>query len=83
MEAKPSQGLYPLHRCKTIHLVRHAQGIHNVDGGKNFDAYSSEEFFDAHLTPLGWEQVDNLHRHVKTSGISNRIELVVVSTLLR
>jgi len=21
METKPSQGLYPLHRCKTIHLV--------------------------------------------------------------
>ncbi|XP_010511104.1 PREDICTED: phosphoglycerate mutase-like protein 2 [Camelina sativa] len=83
MEAKPSQGLYPLHRCKTIHLVRHAQGVHNVEGEKNFDAYLSEDFFDAHLTPFGWQQVDNLHKHVKTSEISNRIELVVVSPLLR
>lgn len=58
MEAnKPSQGIYPLHRCKTIHLVRHAQGIHNVEGEKNHDAYLSEDLFDAHLTPLGWEQV--------------------------
>ncbi|CAN6924367.1 unnamed protein product [Brassica oleracea] len=83
MEAKPSQGLYPLHRCKTIHLVRHAQGVHNVEGEKNHDAYFSEDLFDAHLTPLGWQQVDNLRKHVKASGISNRIELVVVSSLLR
>ncbi|XP_019083143.1 PREDICTED: phosphoglycerate mutase-like protein 2 [Camelina sativa] len=83
MEAKPSQGLYPLHRCKTIHLVRHAQGVHNVEGEKNFDAYLSEDFFDANLTPLGWQQVDNLHKRVKTSGISKRIELVVVSPLLK
>ncbi|EOA35468.1 hypothetical protein CARUB_v10020678mg [Capsella rubella] len=83
MEAKPSQGLYPLNRCKTIHLVRHAQGIHNVEGEKNHDAYLSEDLFDAHLTPLGWQQVDNLHKHVKASGISKRIELVVVSPLLR
>ncbi|KAL9860421.1 Phosphoglycerate mutase-like protein 2 [Arabidopsis thaliana] len=83
METKPSQGLYPLHRCKTIHLVRHAQGIHNVEGEKNHKAYLSEDLFDAHLTPLGWQQVDNLHKHVKASGISNSIELVVVSPLLR
>lgn len=37
--------------------VRHAQGIHNVDGDKNYKAYMSPEFFDAHLTPLGWQQV--------------------------
>ncbi|KFK40904.1 hypothetical protein AALP_AA2G058400 [Arabis alpina] len=82
-DAKPSQGLYPLHRCKTIHLVRHAQGIHNVAGEKNHDNYLSEDLFDAHLTPLGWQQVDNLRKHVKATGISSRIELVVVSPLLR
>ena len=37
--------------------VRHAQGVHNVAGEKNHDAYNSYEFFDAHLTSLGWEQV--------------------------
>jgi broad specificity phosphatase PhoE len=63
--------------------VRHAQGIHNVEGEKNHKAYLSEDLFDAHLTPLGWQQVDNLHKHVNASGISNRIELVVVSPLLR
>lgn len=75
--------LYPLHRCKTLHLVRHAQGIHNVAGEKDHSAYLSEELFDAHLTPLGWEQVENLHKHVLETGLSKRIELVVVSPLLR
>ena len=37
--------------------VRHAQGIHNVEGDKNYKAYLSPEYFDAHLTPLGWQQV--------------------------
>lgn len=76
-------GLYPLHRCKTIHLVRHAQGIHNVEGEKDHQAYLSETFFDAHVTPLGWQQVENLRKHVQASGLSKRIELVIVSPLLR
>lgn len=75
--------LYPLHRCKTLHLVRHAQGFHNVEGDKNPDAYLSYDLFDASLTPLGWKQVDNLREHVKASGLSKRIELVIVSPLLR
>nr|XP_043615387.1 phosphoglycerate mutase-like protein isoform X2 [Erigeron canadensis] len=83
MESTASEGLYPLHRSKTIHLVRHAQGIHNVAGEKDHSAYMSEELFDAHLTPLGWQQVDNLRKHVHASGISKKIELVVVSPLLR
>ncbi|KAL0361273.1 UNVERIFIED_CONTAM: Phosphoglycerate mutase-like protein 2, partial [Sesamum radiatum] len=83
MDAAPRQGLYPLHRCKTIHLVRHAQGFHNVAGEKDHSAYMSQELFDAELTPLGWQQVDNLRKHVRSSGLSRRIELVVVSPLLR
>ncbi|KAL8131030.1 phosphoglycerate mutase-like protein [Apium graveolens] len=81
--ANPGTSVYPLHRTKTIHLVRHAQGIHNVAGEKEHSAYSSREFFDAHLTPLGWEQVKNLHKHVRASGIFESVELVVVSPLLR
>ncbi|XVF39695.1 hypothetical protein PTKIN_Ptkin01aG0053500 [Pterospermum kingtungense] len=83
MDATSSPGLYPLHRCKTLHLVRHAQGIHNVTGEKNHDAYLREEFFDAHLTPLGWQQVDNLRKHVQETGLSKRMDLVIVSPLLR
>ena len=37
--------------------VRHAQGIHNVAGEKDFNAYMSQDLFDAQLTPLGWSQV--------------------------
>ncbi|RVW56209.1 Phosphoglycerate mutase-like protein 1 [Vitis vinifera] len=83
MDATAGQGLYPLHRCKTIHLVRHAQGIHNVEGEKDHSAYLSQELFDAHLTPLGWQQVDTLHKHVQACGLSKKVELVVVSPLLR
>ncbi|XP_024969436.1 phosphoglycerate mutase-like protein 1 [Cynara cardunculus var. scolymus] len=83
MESSASEGVYPLHRSKTIHLVRHAQGIHNVAGEKDHSAYLSEELFDAHLTTLGWQQVDNLRKHVHASGLSKSVELVVVSPLLR
>ncbi|KAI3758420.1 hypothetical protein L6452_05981 [Arctium lappa] len=83
MESSASEGVYPLHRSKTIHLVRHAQGIHNVAGEKDHSAYLSEKLFDAHLTTLGWQQVDNLRKHVHASGLSKSVELVVVSPLLR
>ncbi|KAK8705550.1 hypothetical protein V6N13_049150 [Hibiscus sabdariffa] len=83
MDVISSPGLYPLHRCKTLHLVRHAQGVHNVEGDKDFSNYLSEELFDAHLTPLGWQQVDNLRKHVHETGLSKKIELVIVSPLLR
>ncbi|KAI5655082.1 hypothetical protein M9H77_32269 [Catharanthus roseus] len=83
MDASPAQSLYPLHRCKTIHLVRHAQGVHNVAGEKDHSAYLSPDLFDAELTPLGWQQVDNLRKHVHSTGIFKRVELVIASPLLR
>ncbi|XP_039014751.1 phosphoglycerate mutase-like protein 1 isoform X2 [Hibiscus syriacus] len=83
MDPSAGPSLFPLHRCKTIHLVRHAQGIHNVDGDKNYKAYMSPEYFDAQITPLGWKQVDNLRKHVHESGLTKRIDLVIASPLLR
>ncbi|KAL8541703.1 hypothetical protein ACS0TY_002822 [Phlomoides rotata] len=83
MDNGVSPSLFPLHRCKTIHLVRHAQGIHNVDGDKNYKAYMSEEYFDAHLTQLGWQQVDNLRKHVHSTGLIKNIDMVITSPLLR
>ncbi|KAL2254497.1 phosphoglycerate mutase-like protein 1 isoform X2 [Sesamum indicum] len=83
MDNVGSPSLFPLHRCKTIHLVRHAQGIHNVEGDKNYKAYMSPEYFDAHLTPLGWQQVDNLRKHVHSSGLIKKIDVVITSPLLR
>ncbi|PNX77405.1 phosphoglycerate mutase-like protein, partial [Trifolium pratense] len=82
MDTTAGPSLYPLHHSKTIHLVRHAQGVHNVEGEKNHDAYLSDDLFDANLTPLGWKQVENLQKHVKAIGLSGKIELVVVSPLL-
>ncbi|KAJ4963645.1 hypothetical protein NE237_023584 [Protea cynaroides] len=83
MDSTAGPTLYPLHRCKTLHLVRHAQGIHNVEGEKDHKAYLSPKLFDAHLTPLGWQQVENLRKHVHSSGLANSIELVITSPLLR
>ncbi|RLM75236.1 hypothetical protein C2845_PM15G00160 [Panicum miliaceum] len=63
--------------------VRHAQGVHNVEGEKDPSAYTSPAFFDAPITPLGWRQVDYLREHVKNCGLAEKIELVICSPLLR
>lgn len=83
MSTTVGSSMFPLHRCKTIHLVRHAQGVHNVEGEKDHSAYMSPRLFDAHLTPLGWNQVNNLRKHVIASGLSKKIELVITSPLTR
>ncbi|KAJ6754915.1 BROAD-SPECIFICITY PHOSPHATASE YOR283W-RELATED [Salix purpurea] len=83
MDGGRDPSLYPLHRCKTIHVVRHAQGLHNVEGEKNYKAYLNPEYLDAPLTQLGWQQVDYLRKHVHASGLFKRVELVVTSPLLR
>lgn len=81
--AAAATAIYPLHRCKTIHLVRHAQGVHNVEGDTDHSAYMKPDFFDARITPLGWNQVDLLREHVKESGLAEKIELVICSPLSR
>lgn len=83
MDNGTSPSLFSLHRCKTIHLVRHAQGVHNVEGDKNYNVYMSAEYFDAQLTPLGWEQVENLRKHVHSTGLIKKIDVVITSPLLR
>ncbi|KAL4029600.1 hypothetical protein IC575_007820 [Cucumis melo] len=83
MDGSAGLGLYPSHRTKTIHLVRHAQGFHNVAGEKDVNEYLSFDYFDAQLTSLGWKQVDNLRKHVQSCGLSKRIELVITSPLFR
>ncbi|BBN16949.1 hypothetical protein MPTK1_7g10690 [Marchantia polymorpha subsp. ruderalis] len=74
---------YPLRRCKTIHLVRHGQGFHNVAGESDFKAYLSPDYFDASLTAKGWQQVTALRNHVRSVGIADSLQLVVVSPLTR
>ncbi|KMS99618.1 hypothetical protein BVRB_1g021890 isoform A [Beta vulgaris subsp. vulgaris] len=81
MEIPPSLSLYPLHRCKILHLVRHAQGIHNVEGAEKYK--TSPELIDPCLSSLGWEQVQNLRKHVCATGLLQRIELVITSPMLR
>ncbi|TXG52619.1 hypothetical protein EZV62_021788 [Acer yangbiense] len=74
---------YSLHRCKVLHLVRHGQGIHNVEGEKGNHVLLSDEFFDAHLSPLGRQQVDNLRKQVQSCGLAKKIDLVITSPMSR
>ncbi|GLT60554.1 hypothetical protein SLA2020_333160 [Shorea laevis] len=83
MDATTAHFPYPWHRCKILHLVRHGQAMHNVEGEKNREALLSPHLFDAQLTPLGCDQVAQLRKDVHESGLFNRIELVITSPLLR
>ncbi|XP_057527126.1 phosphoglycerate mutase-like protein 1 [Amaranthus tricolor] len=73
--------LFPLHKCKILHLVRHAEGIHNIEGAEKYKR--SPEMIDPCLSQLGWEQAETLRKHVCASGLLQRIELVITSPLLR
>ncbi|XP_024009110.1 phosphoglycerate mutase-like protein isoform X2 [Eutrema salsugineum] len=69
---------------KTLHLVRHAQGIHNVELEENEESSPlSEELFDAHLSPKGLQQVCERRQKIIESGLLNTIELVITSPLRR
>ncbi|KAJ6685702.1 BROAD-SPECIFICITY PHOSPHATASE YOR283W-RELATED, partial [Salix purpurea] len=83
MDANPAPFLYPLEHSKILHLVRHAQGTHNVAGEIDHNALLSPEYFDANLSPLGWQQVGNLRKQVHASGLPRRIDLVITSPLCR
>lgn len=75
--------MYPVHRTKVIHIVRHGQGFHNVAGEVDHANYMSWDYADASLTGLGWQQSEALHQHLDATGIKAQVELVVVSPLLR
>ncbi|KAG6400403.1 hypothetical protein SASPL_137234 [Salvia splendens] len=64
--------------------VRLAQGFHNVAGEMDHSAYMAPEFFDAAITPPSWLATGRQSEEaVHSKGISKKIELVVVSPLLR
>ncbi|XP_039049823.1 phosphoglycerate mutase-like protein isoform X2 [Hibiscus syriacus] len=79
--APPS--FYQFGRRKRIHLVRHAQGMHNVESDKSRDPLTSFQFFDARLSPLGWQQVVDQRKIVRESGLLDKIEVVIVSPMSR
>lgn len=54
-----------------------------MEGEKDHAAYMSPALLDAHLTPLGWSQVDSLREHVTKCGLAKKIELVITSPLMR
>ena len=64
---------------KVIHLVRHAQGEHNVAGEEDYTFYQKEEYADAALTNKGVKQCQSL---AAIHGITTA-ELLVVSPMTR
>ncbi|KAF8108034.1 hypothetical protein N665_0115s0046 [Sinapis alba] len=75
---------------KTLYLVRHAQGIHNValeEKGEidetGDDTHFSPRLFDAPLSPKGIKQVSEHRTQILESGLLNTIELVITSPLRR
>lgn len=72
-----------LHGFKILHLVRHAQGVHNAAAEENLEALMSEDLIDAPLSPLGWQQVYGLKKLVYEHDMISRIELVITSPMSR
>jgi broad specificity phosphatase PhoE len=58
----------PSRSVKTLHLVRHAEGFHNVAGVVDYSAYKRECFLDAHLTRVGWRQAHALRERLAAGG---------------
>lgn len=92
----PESGLsmFLADRTKTIHFIRHAEGIHNAanaKAGNNTPTMISTpgamEFWDAPLTPHGISQCERvreeLARERQCNHHAKQIELVVVSPLTR
>ncbi|KAE8729160.1 hypothetical protein F3Y22_tig00003840pilonHSYRG00009 [Hibiscus syriacus] len=70
-------------RRKLFHLVRHAQGKHNLEAEKSRDPLTSFEYLDAELSPLGWQQVRDQRKDVCSSGLLKGIEVVISSPMSR
>lgn len=68
---------------QVLHLIRHCQGYHNVAGKVDPGAYRSFDYWDAHLTQLGWQQAAALRRHIQQLGPAFRADVVVISPLTR
>lgn len=66
---------------KIVHLVRHAEGYHNIAGREDPRGYLREDLVDAELSELGYQQCKELHQQSK--GRFKNVELLVVSPMNR
>ncbi|GFH14704.1 predicted protein, partial [Haematococcus lacustris] len=48
--------LLPRSLTKTVHFIRHGEAFSNVAGHADHAQYMSEAWFDASLSPHGWQQ---------------------------
>eukprot|EP01023_Acetabularia_acetabulum_P040833 TRINITY_DN3964_c0_g3_i1.p2 TRINITY_DN3964_c0_g3~~TRINITY_DN3964_c0_g3_i1.p2 ORF type:complete len:336 (+),score=55.22 TRINITY_DN3964_c0_g3_i1:53-1060(+) len=73
--------MIPEKYTKTIHFVRHGEGYHNVAGAISQENYKSWDYFDAHLTEIGWKQAAALKMHLAENKIE--VDVVIVSPMSR
>ncbi|CAD7698042.1 unnamed protein product [Ostreobium quekettii] len=66
-----------------LHLIRHAEGFHNVAGRKSRENYLSEKYADAHLTKRGWQQISGLRQHIASLSSHFHLDLIVISPMTR
>ena len=69
------------HHVKVIHMVRHAQGTHNVEVPGRSCQYRNPKNHDARLTPFGEQQCEALA--AKCADAVSGVQLVVTSPLTR
>jgi len=73
---------WPLHKCKTVYFVRHAEALHNeAFKVRGRAAYEDPCFVDPELTPLGVQQC--LALRPQAAAVQASLELLVVSPLRR
>ena len=69
---------------RNIYLIRHGKATHNYDNKKRGDeAYLDEINADSGLVEEGFQQADELSKHIDKFIKDNNIELVITSPLRR
>eukprot|EP01134_Creolimax_fragrantissima_P000659 CFRG0659T1 len=67
---------------KTVHFIRHAEGIHNAARSQfGREAYRDWAYYDAELTDTGFEQVLKAKEELETEGVV--ADVVIASPLTR
>jgi len=84
VETELGFSLFLSRRCKRIYFIGNAEGLHNTVTAKELLVHNGGmEFFDASLSPKGYEECQRLKTEILCSKHPLDFQLVVVSPLTR